>query len=179
MSHVGFTYEHLKRQRYSEEALAALRVSAATAGGKFASVDLEQLKKLQPELVALYRDHLARLQAISASPRVTLRASTNELHSAHAAAQAQRDDAKRETLLEIESLHSRAEELREGARQDIGKALGRPAPKSQQEALLAELREQRAWQRIKPRLDAAAFVADEVGRIARDAAVNADADTLA
>ncbi len=114
---------------------------------------LSLLRAMPQRIVKLLSEHGQQRQRINAAPRVRSGATADQ----NVAAQQQmtRDlEALNQTTLEsIVRLRTETVSLEQATETSLNREMGRPAPSDTNEALLREIREQRAWDRVRPLLD--------------------------
>lgn len=119
----------------------------------FTSSNLTNLRTVNKRVADTFKNWGARNQAISKKPRLHYGATPEEIQRAENAKRAELAASRETALGELREIRKHVEIYHRGLVQDIGKVLDRPAPKDTNEALLREMREQRAWSRYKQILD--------------------------
>ncbi len=145
-----------------------------------ASASLNLLRAMPQRIVNLLNEHGQQRPRINAAPRLASGATADQ----NVAAQQQmtRDLAalNQSTLENIVRLRTETTSLEQTTVTSLNRELGRPAPSDTNEALLREIREQRAWDRVRPLLDQVEPLALDlaVREHARTALAMNDDDTL-
>jgi hypothetical protein len=141
---------------------------------------LNLLRALPLRLVALLQGHGEQRQRIATQQRISTRASADENVAAQQRQAQELTTLNEKTQASIAELRGEATKWKTAAESDISRRLGRPAPADSNEALLREMREQRAWARVRPLLDQVQpLTLDKaVGEHVMKALANGDDDTL-
>src|SRR5437867_6184920 len=157
---------------------AARKYQTPTTPAAIASLEL--LRAIPQRIVNLLNEHGQQRQRINAAPRVRSGATADQNFAAQQQMTRDLEALNQSTLENIVRLRTETASLEQTTATSLNRELGRPAPSDTNEALLREIREQRAWERIRPLLDQVAPTALELAarEHARAALAMNDDDTL-
>lgn len=141
---------------------------------------LSLLRAIPQRLAELLKKHFQERLRINKSPRLHSGATTDENEAARQGLATELAKLAETTLASIVGLRQEASKWATAAESDVNRRMGRPAPADTNEALLREMREQRAWARVRPLLDQVepSALNDAVAGHALQALANGDDDTL-
>lgn len=114
---------------------------------------LETLRGLPQRIADLLKKHGEERIRIASHQRLSNRATTDETVAAQQRQTEEEAALVTRTLESITALRAEADKSNHAAQLDVNRRSGRPEPADSNEALLREMREQRAWARLKPLLD--------------------------
>lgn len=146
----------------------------------FKSSFLDALRAMPAKMKSLFVQYGTDRLTIGSKPRLSQHANNDEIQQAQNAIRSELASLKKKALADVEDLRALVAKEADGVRGVIAVALQRAEPKDTQEALLRELREQRAWARNKSLLDQAS-VAETTARVSEmveTALLANDDDTL-